>query len=38
MRLNWYSRVRYDHSGGCVGTKEYYRSTGKNVLVQYSTT
>ena len=33
-RLCWYSRVLQERWGGCVGTVEYYRSTGEAVLVQ----
>ena len=28
------SKLVYDHSGGCVGTEEYYMSTRAAVLVQ----
>ena len=26
-KLCWYSRVLYDHTGGCAATAEYYRRT-----------
>ena len=32
-RLCWYSRVLHKHSGGCVGTAEYYKITDEAVLV-----
>ena len=35
-RLCWYRRVLKEHSGGCVGIEEYYRSTREAVLVQQS--
>ena len=35
--LYWYSGSLYEHSGGCVGTVEYYRSTRAAVLVEQST-
>ena len=33
----WYSRLLQEHSGGCIGTDECYRSTREVVLVQKST-
>ena len=35
-RLCWYSRVLQEHSGGCVGKEEYYRSPREAVFVQKS--
>ena len=32
-RLCWYRKVLTEHSGGCAGTAEYYRSTREAVLV-----
>ena len=34
MRLFWYRKVLMEHSGGCAGITEYYRSTGEAVLVR----
>ena len=36
-RLCWYRRVLQEHSGGCVGTAEYYKSTDEAVLVWQTT-
>ena len=36
-KLCWYRKVLQEHSGGCAGTAEYYRSTRQAVLVQEST-
>ena len=36
-KLCWYRKVLMEHSGGCAGTAEYYRSTGEAVPVQKST-
>ena len=36
-RMCWYSEVLYEHWGGSADTEEYYRTTGKAMLVQQST-
>ena len=35
-KLCWYSRILQEHSGSCIGTEEYYRSTREAMLVQQS--
>ena len=35
-KLCWYSRILREHSGSCIGTEEYYRSSREAVLVQKS--
>ena len=35
-KLCWYSRIQLEHSEGCVGIAEYYRSTLEAVLVEQS--
>ena len=35
-KLCWNSEILQEHSGSCIGTEEYYRSTREAMLVQKS--